>query len=79
LTDAVFAFAMTLLVVNIELPEGFEPSTNRRRPGGHLRHDHSVFITFFVLIAFWFGHAKQTTEPEMASPGYAWAVLRRAN
>ena len=29
LTDGVFAFAMTLLVVNIELPQGFDPKTNR--------------------------------------------------
>ena len=29
LTDGVYAFAMTLLVVNIELPEGFDPKTNQ--------------------------------------------------
>ena len=29
LTDGVFAFAMTLLVVNIELPEGFHPKDNQ--------------------------------------------------
>jgi len=29
LTDGVFAFAMTLLVVNIELPEGFHPRAIR--------------------------------------------------
>jgi Endosomal/lysosomal potassium channel TMEM175 len=29
LTDAVFAFAMTLLAINIELPEGFHPKTNQ--------------------------------------------------
>jgi uncharacterized membrane protein len=78
LTDAVFAFAMTLLVVNIELPESFDPKTNREFLDGlaGLADTFTAYlITFFVLVSFWFGHAKQTAEPEMASPGYAWAVL----
>lgn len=78
LTDAVFAFAMTLLVVNIELPEGFAPTTNREFLDGLAGISDTItayFITFFVLISFWFGHARQTTEPDMASPAYAWAVL----
>jgi hypothetical protein len=37
-----FAFAMTLLVINIELPEGFHPKTNRERAFGPLRHVHSL-------------------------------------
>jgi Endosomal/lysosomal potassium channel TMEM175 len=45
LTDIVFAFAMTLLVINIELPEGFDPKTNREflsRACGPLRHVHRL-------------------------------------
>jgi uncharacterized membrane protein len=78
LTDGVFAFAMTLLVVNIELPEGFQPKGNQEFLT-KLTELSDTFIayliTFFVLVSFWFGRAKETGEPEMASAGYAWAVL----
>jgi len=78
LTDGVFAFAMTLLVVNIELPEGFHPKSNQEflEAFGPLRHTFVAYlITFFVLVSFWFGRAKETGEPEMSSAAYAWAVL----
>src|SRR5262249_31079279 len=78
LTDGVFAFAMTLLVVNIELPKGFHPKTNEDLLSG-LANLSDTFIayliTFFVLVSFWFGRAKEDGEPEMASAAYAWAVL----
>lgn len=78
LTDAVFAFAMTLLVINIELPEGFDPKTNReflQGLSGLADTFIAYLITFFVLVSFWFGRARVTAEPEMASAAYAWAVL----
>jgi uncharacterized membrane protein len=78
LTDGVFAFAMTLLVVNIELPEGFDPTTNQEfvTKLADLSDTFIAYIiTFFVLVSFWFGRARQTGEPEMASAGYAWATL----
>ena len=57
LTDGVFAFAMTLRVVNIELPEGFHPKTNEEFLSG-LANLSDTFIayliTFFVLVSFWF-------------------------
>jgi uncharacterized membrane protein len=79
LTDGVFAFAMTLLVINIELPQDFHPKTNQE-----LLHALSGFsdtftaylITFFVLVGFWSGRAQDDTgEPDMASPAYARATL----
>ena len=78
LTDGVFAFAMTLLVVNIELPEGFHPKSNQEflaRLSDLSDTFIAYLITFFVLVSFWFGRAKETGEPEMASAAYAWAVL----
>jgi uncharacterized membrane protein len=79
LTDGVFAFAMTLLVINIELPQDFHPKTNHE-----LLHALSGFsdtftaylITFFVLVGFWSGSAQgEAGEPDMASPAYARATL----
>lgn len=77
LTDGVYAFAMTLLVVNIELPEGFEPKSNQEflnRLASLSDTFIAYLITFFVLVSFWFGRAKENGEPEMASTAYAWAV-----
>lgn len=78
MTDGVYAFAMTLLVVNIELPEGFEPKSNQEfltRLSGLSDTFIAYLITFFVLVSFWFGRARTDDEPEMASATYAWAVL----
>lgn len=78
MTDGVFAFAMTLLVVNIELPEGFDPKSNQEFVSGlaSLSDTFTAYlITFFILVSFWFGRAREDGEPEMASPAYAWAAL----
>ena len=37
LTDGVFAFAMTLLVVNVDLPEGFNPASGPELLSGLVR------------------------------------------
>lgn len=78
LTDAVFAFAMTLLVLNIELPDDFDPKTTRDFMQGLAGLSDTFIaylITFLVLVAFWSGRAQATHEPEMASPSYARATL----
>jgi uncharacterized membrane protein len=78
LTDGVYAFAMTLLVVNIELPDDFHPQTNQEflsRLAGLSDTFIAYVIAFFVLVSFWFGRAKAINEPEMASPAYTWATL----
>jgi uncharacterized membrane protein len=79
LTDGVFAFAMTLLVINIELPQDFHPATNREflaKLSGLSDTFTAYLITFFVLIGFWSGRAQmESGEAEMASPAYARATL----
>ena len=79
LTDGVFAFAMTLLVINIELPAEFHPATNREfiaKLSGLSDTFTAYLITFFVLIGFWSGRAQEETgEADMASPAYARATL----
>jgi uncharacterized membrane protein len=78
LTDGVFAFAMTLLVVNLDLPQDFHPSSAAELIsalfdlGGTLI---AYVITFLVLASFWLGRAQTREEPESASGAYAWSVL----
>lgn len=78
LTDAVFAFAMTLLVLNIELPDDFDPKTTQAFLQGLAGLSDTFIaylITFLVLVAFWSGRARQTSEPDMAGPAYTRATL----
>ena len=79
LTDGVFAFAMTLLVINIELPQDFHPKTNQEllnALSGFSDTFTAYLITFFVLVGFWSGRAQEDVgEPDMASPAFARATL----
>ena len=78
LTDGVFAFAMTLLVVNLELPEGFDPKSGGEFLAGlaKLADTFTAYIiTFAVLAMFWLGRAQTKEEPETASAAYAWTVI----
>ncbi len=70
---------MTLLVINIELPQDFHPATNREfvaKLSGLSDTFTAYLITFFVLIGFWSGRAQEETgEADTASPAYARATL----
>jgi uncharacterized membrane protein len=78
LTDAVFAFAMTLLVINIELPDDFHPKTTKAFLQGLAGLSDTFvayLITFLVLVAFWTGRAQKTYEPAMARAAYVRVTL----
>jgi TMEM175 potassium channel family protein len=78
LTDGVFAFAMTLLVVNLDLPQDFHPSSAAELISALLDLGGTLIayvITFLVLASFWLGRAQTKEEPESASAAYAWSVL----
>ncbi len=78
LTDGVFAFAMTLLVVNLDLPENFHPSSAAELISALLSLGGTLIayvVTFLVLASFWLGRARTKEEPESASGAYAWSVL----
>ncbi|MFL6500668.1 MAG: TMEM175 family protein, partial [Candidatus Udaeobacter sp.] len=78
LTDGVFAFAMTLLVVNLDLPEDFHPSSAAELISALLDLGGTLIayiITFLVLASFWLGRARTREEPESASGAYAWSLL----
>jgi uncharacterized membrane protein len=78
LTDGVFAFAMTLLVVNFELPEDFHPTSAAELISAFVGLGGtfvSYVVTFLVLATFWLGRARTKEEPETASGAYAWSLL----
>ena len=78
LTDGVFAFAMTLLVVNLELPQDFHPTSAAELISALLGlTDTFIFyvITFLVLASFWLARARTKEEPESANGAYAWSLL----
>lgn len=78
LTDGVFAFAMTLLVLNLELPDDFSPATAGELLDAlaDLRTGlFSYIVSFTVLALFWHGQASNRSGPETAGGGHFWAVL----
>lgn len=78
LTDGIFGFAMTLLVVNLVLPEGFRPQSNRDLLHELFELDGSLLayiISFFVLAFRWVNQARDKEDPEMATGAYVWANL----
>lgn len=78
LTDAVFAFAMTLLVVNFDLPEDFHPTSAAELVSALLGLGDTFIahiVTFLVLAAFWLARAQTKEEPQAASGAYAWSLL----
>ena len=69
LTDGVFAFAMTLLVVNFDLPEDFHPTSAAELISALLGLGGTFIayvVTFLVLATFWLGRARTKEEPEAA-------------
>ena len=78
LTDGVFAFAMTLLVVKFDLPEDFHPTSAAELISGLLGLGGTFIayvVSFLVLATFWLGRARTKEEPEEVSGAYAWSVL----
>lgn len=78
LTDGVFAFAMTLLVLNLELPDDLSPATAAELLDAltDLRSGlFSYVISFVVLAVFWYGQASDRGGPEAAGGAHFWSVL----
>jgi len=66
LTDGVFAFAMTLLVVKVDLPEDFHPTSAAELVSALLGLGGTFIayvVTFLVLATFWLGRARTKEEP----------------
>ncbi len=78
LTDGVFAFAMTLLVLDLRLPDSFNPATAAdlwagiNNLGGQFL---AYVISFGVLGLRWMTQVSRHQAVEQVSPGYALWLL----
>lgn len=79
LTDGVFGVAMTLLVIDLRLPESFDPKT-----AAELLHRlHEMWgqalvyvVSFYVVALRWLGLVRTVPRSEMVSDEYTrWALL----
>lgn len=79
LTDGVFSVAMTLLVIDLRLPETFQPkdAAELLHRIGELANQLVVYvISFYVLALRWSGMVKLAPRGEEVSESYVkWAML----
>jgi len=75
MVDAIFAFAMTLLVLGIEVPAFPASLAASELPAylGHLLPQVILFVTAFLVLAlFWLEHHRQFYYLRLASPTILW-------
>ncbi len=79
LADAMYGVAMTLLVIDIRLPEAFDPKSPAELLQGiaELKSKFLVYaITFFVVGMRWLGNSKLAAGQETVTGQFArWALL----
>ena len=79
LTDGVFAVAMTLLVIDLKLPENFHPTTAEEFLHGlaELQTQFLVYVISFIVLGLrWMSLAKLSRLHETVEDGYVhWALL----
>ncbi len=79
LTDGVYAFAMTLLVIDLRLPEAFNPKSSAPLllALSELWGQFLVYgISFWVLGLRWLGQVQVDNHREKVAHGYAaWSLL----
>ena len=78
LTDGVFAFAMTLLVISLDLPSGADVTNAGQLLGALAKLQDNLLvyvISFVVLGARWIRSAKDHGSDIWCSYNYAWAVI----
>jgi uncharacterized membrane protein len=78
LSDGIFAFAMTLLVLDLRLPDGFVPHSAGELLTGLLGLSDNLIayvISFMVLSLRWLSLARHREGPEESSPLYVRTAL----
>ncbi len=78
LTDGVFAVAMTLLVIDLKLPESFHPTNAEEFLHGllELKTQFLVYLISFIVLGLrWMSLAKLSSLHEAVSDGYVeWSL-----
>lgn len=77
LTDGIFAVTMTLLVLDLKLPDvtGSTPSQAVARLVELLPHFDDYVISFIVLCVFWLAHLRLMRRVGDVDPPFAWLNL----
>jgi hypothetical protein len=79
LTDGVFAVAMTLLVIDLRLPENFQPQNSSELLQRIAELGSQMFVyavSFYVLALRWAGMVKLAPRGEEVSEAYTrWAMV----
>jgi uncharacterized membrane protein len=74
-SDGVFAVAITLLVLNVEVPRLSEGEKLTTALDGLVPDVTAYFIAFAVIGLFWFGHHKSWSRLRATSPRLVWSNL----
>jgi uncharacterized membrane protein len=75
LVDGVFAIAMTLMVLNIHLPDASGVWTNEMVWGiiwGQITNLFIYALTFIILASFWISHHRGFNHLKRADTGFLW-------
>ncbi|HET6831668.1 MAG TPA: TMEM175 family protein [Solirubrobacterales bacterium] len=74
-SDGVFAVAITLLVLNIEVPQLSEGEKLTAALDDLVPDVTAYFIAFAVIGLFWYGHHKAWSRLQATSPRLVWSNL----
>lgn len=72
LTDGVMSIAMTLLVLDIQLPDAVAAHVTWRDLRGIGEHFYAYALSFMVVALFWLGHARRVRALNGYTPTLFW-------
>ncbi len=72
LVDGIFAISMTLLVLNLRLPQVGAETTLARELLGMIPHFQSYVLSFYLLAVFWVIHHRQLRHVAKVDEPFLW-------